>query len=307
MAPSRQHLAAVPGADPDRVGAHVDHLLRLGTMRRRLHAAPTVGALFAAAAELACREFGFDRGLVLSVEGRELTARTTDSLREAASDRLRRAVLAAPVALRPETREAELVRLMRPSQSALLPARSALAAALSLDHYGLAPIVVESRTLALLVLDRTAPALDALETAVIGAFGELVAATLEHTVLRSRQRELAGEVQSLTTSTQALMREMLESPVTLPVSRGVREAFPLAGPVSPQSTLLRQRLTAGEARVAALLVQGRSNREIAEELILSPETVKANVARILRKLGVSNRVAAAAVILQLSASSSQAA
>jgi DNA-binding CsgD family transcriptional regulator len=303
MAGGREHLRAVLPPERDRLGTHVDQLLRIGILRRRLHAAASVGALFATAADLACREFCFDRGLVLSVDGGQIKANVTDNLDNPASDRLRRTMLAAPVPLQPRTREAELVRLTRATRSALLPATSALADALALGHYELSPIVVESRTLALLLVDRATPAVDPLETGLLSTFAELVAAVLEHIVLRARQRELAGDLQSLTTSTQALMREMLESPVTLPTSRGQREAFPLAGPLRADSSLLRERLTEGEARVAALLVQGRSNREIAEELILSTETVKATVARILRKLGVSNRVAAAAVILRLGSSS----
>lgn len=293
-------LRAVEPADLDRVSAHVEALQRVGALRRRLRAASTVGALFADATDLICRDLHFNRGLIVSVQDGELRADTIDALRNPASDRLRRAVLAAPVALRPDASEAELIRLMRTSQSFHVASSSVLADALGLRRYGLAPIVVESRTLGILVVDRDAPELDALDTATISAFAEVIAAALEHVVLRARQRELATDMQNLTLSTQALMREMLEAPVTLPSSDGHLEAFPLAGPVSTDSIRIRQRLSEGEARIAALLVQGRSNRAIAEELILSPETVKANVARILRKLGVSNRVAAATVIMQLS-------
>ena len=45
----------------------------------------------------------------------------------------------------------------------LLPATSALAEALGLDNYELSPIVVESRTLALLLVDRATAAVDPLE------------------------------------------------------------------------------------------------------------------------------------------------
>jgi DNA-binding NarL/FixJ family response regulator len=262
----------------------------------------TVGELFARATELVCRTLHVDRGLIVSVGAGQLRADTTDALRSPASDRLRRAVLSAPVALRSDCSEAELIRLMRTSHSAPVASSSVLADALGLCHYALAPIVAESRTLAILVVDRAGPEIDALDAATISAFGEVIAAALEHVVLRARQRELAGDMQNLTLSTQALMREMLEAPVTLPSSGGQREAFPLAGPVNTDSLRLRQRLSEGETRIAALLVQGRSNREIAEELILSTETVKATVARILRKLGVCNRVAAATLILQLSGS-----
>lgn len=53
-------------------------------------------------------------------------------------------------------------------------------------------------------------------------------------------------------------------------------------------------LTARESEVLALVAIGLTNRQIAEELYLSPETVKTYVKRIFTKLGVTNRVQAAA-------------
>jgi two-component system, NarL family, response regulator LiaR len=53
-------------------------------------------------------------------------------------------------------------------------------------------------------------------------------------------------------------------------------------------------LSVREREVLALLAVGLSNREIADELFLSSETVKTYVKRIFIKLGVSNRVQAAA-------------
>ncbi|MCP3804132.1 AAA family ATPase [Allokutzneria sp. A3M-2-11 16] len=48
-------------------------------------------------------------------------------------------------------------------------------------------------------------------------------------------------------------------------------------------------LSPREQDVARLLAQGRTNREIADVLFLSPRTVEQHVARALRKLGVSSR------------------
>ena len=48
-------------------------------------------------------------------------------------------------------------------------------------------------------------------------------------------------------------------------------------------------LTPGELRVAELSGGGRTNREVAGLLYLSPKTVEANLARIYRKLGISTR------------------
>jgi DNA-binding NarL/FixJ family response regulator len=48
-------------------------------------------------------------------------------------------------------------------------------------------------------------------------------------------------------------------------------------------------LTQAQSRVLALLVEGRSNREIAEGLGLAEGTVKVHVTRILKALKVSSR------------------
>jgi DNA-binding CsgD family transcriptional regulator len=48
-------------------------------------------------------------------------------------------------------------------------------------------------------------------------------------------------------------------------------------------------ITAAEARIAELVAAGRSNREVAGELFMSPKTVEAHLSRIYRKLGVRSR------------------
>jgi DNA-binding CsgD family transcriptional regulator len=48
-------------------------------------------------------------------------------------------------------------------------------------------------------------------------------------------------------------------------------------------------ITAVEARVAELVAAGRTNREVAGELFMSPKTVEAHLSRIYRKLGVRSR------------------
>jgi DNA-binding CsgD family transcriptional regulator len=53
-------------------------------------------------------------------------------------------------------------------------------------------------------------------------------------------------------------------------------------------------LTAREREVAALIARGKSNRDIAEALVLGPRTVQTHVAHILAKLGCSSRAQVAA-------------
>jgi DNA-binding CsgD family transcriptional regulator/tetratricopeptide (TPR) repeat protein len=55
-------------------------------------------------------------------------------------------------------------------------------------------------------------------------------------------------------------------------------------------------LTATEARVAAEVARGASNREIAERLFLSVKTVEATLTRVYRKLGVRSRTQLATLV-----------
>jgi two-component system, NarL family, response regulator LiaR len=56
--------------------------------------------------------------------------------------------------------------------------------------------------------------------------------------------------------------------------------------------------TGREQDVLRLMVQGMSNAEIAEDLVVSVSTVKFHVSNILGKLGVDSRTEAVAVVLQ---------
>ena len=55
----------------------------------------------------------------------------------------------------------------------------------------------------------------------------------------------------------------------------------------------------GSTTSSALLSEGRANREIAQHLYLSEKTVKAHLAAIFRKLGVTNRTQAAMMAVQM--------
>jgi DNA-binding NarL/FixJ family response regulator len=57
-------------------------------------------------------------------------------------------------------------------------------------------------------------------------------------------------------------------------------------------------LTAREQDVLRLLVLGRTDREIADALFISPRTAQGHVARLFDKLGVNTRTAAVAAALQ---------
>jgi DNA-binding CsgD family transcriptional regulator len=69
----------------------------------------------------------------------------------------------------------------------------------------------------------------------------------------------------------------------------------------PQSSLDRLGLTEREQEVLVLVAAGRTNRQIAEALFISPKTATVHVSNILAKLGVRNRVEAATIAHRLGA------
>jgi DNA-binding CsgD family transcriptional regulator len=73
-----------------------------------------------------------------------------------------------------------------------------------------------------------------------------------------------------------------------------------ATPAARAPTPAEQRgLTPREAQVLALVGAGRSNRQIAQALFISPKTASVHVSNILAKLGVHTRVEAAVIAHRL--------
>lgn len=95
------------------------------------------------------------------------------------------------------------------------------------------------------------------------ALGPVVAEKLVRLVVQNRAAESA----------------LAEHETSAPASRPA--AAPLAEPLTPR-----------EQSVLDLLAEGLTNQEMSERLFLSDSTVKANLARVMHKLGASNRVQA---------------
>jgi LuxR family maltose regulon positive regulatory protein len=68
---------------------------------------------------------------------------------------------------------------------------------------------------------------------------------------------------------------------------------------SPEFSHLLDPLTEQEIRILRLMAAGRSNREIADELFLSANTIKVYASRMYDKLGVHRRGEAVAVAQEL--------
>ncbi len=65
-----------------------------------------------------------------------------------------------------------------------------------------------------------------------------------------------------------------------------------ADPPAAQPDVGSHALTSRELEVLALVAEGRTNRDIAEVLVVSDKTVKRHLSNILARLGVSSRAAA---------------
>jgi len=82
-----------------------------------------------------------------------------------------------------------------------------------------------------------------------------------------------------------------ETPLSQAPDLPGRSPSPSLVPVEP--------LTRREQEVLRLLVAGRTYAEMAEALVVSPNTIKTQVSRIYRKLGVSRRAEVIAVTARL--------
>lgn len=100
----------------------------------------------------------------------------------------------------------------------------------------------------------------------------------------TRRREAAFPEQTAGTSAPEPVAVMPDAAITLP---------PVGGPfVLNSSNLKESGLTPRELEILGLIAQGLSNREIAEKLFVSENTVKTHSSRVFEKLGVNRRVQA---------------
>jgi DNA-binding NarL/FixJ family response regulator len=117
-----------------------------------------------------------------------------------------------------------------------------------------------------------------------GAHGYLVHGRFEPDELTRAVRDLAAGKRIVSPSVAPVIFDL--------VSRG--EASAGGGP-RPESG--RDSLTEREREVMGFISRGRSNRDIAEQLVISEKTVKNHIRAIYDKLGVASRAEAMAVWL----------
>jgi predicted ATPase/DNA-binding CsgD family transcriptional regulator len=88
---------------------------------------------------------------------------------------------------------------------------------------------------------------------------------------------------------EAEFRAEQTSRIALSLEQAIDYAQHLPLQAASGSNGMPEQLTAREQEIAVLIAQGKSNGEIADELVLSKRTVEKHIANILSKLGVRNR------------------
>lgn len=162
----------------------------------------------------------------------------------------------------------------------------AISAALGWSTYVVAALTLRGATIGLLHADapgRTRP-LDALDLKVAAIYAEGLAgaferATLEKTLQRHRE-ELAVAVRWMSRRLEETGRDA--------------EGAPLSDAEDVEDAASSDALTAREREVLQLMARGKTNRAIAETLVISEGTAKYHVKNVLRKLRATSRADAVA-------------
>lgn len=123
---------------------------------------------------------------------------------------------------------------------------------------------------------------------------------LAQTCTEGYLRLFLDEGEAMAVLLRALVLHIREQPL-LAYLQDILRAFPGAqnAQVVSSAALLLEPLSSQEQRVLRLLVPGRSNAEIAHELVVSINTVRTHIQNIYRKLDAHNRAAAVEVARQL--------
>lgn len=277
----------------------------------RLRDKTTVEDLLPAAVEELCAACGFDRAVISRVHGSEwspevvfispgqdpdVTQKTRDFL-----------LNEGPMPLGPRMLETQLVR-RRTAAVVSDPRGDArvlqeLVQASSTPGYAVAPVMPTGRVIGFLHADcfGSQRELGALDRDNIWTFAEGFGLIFERLILFDRLTEQRESARAAFAAAEAQLDELTGGEVELArLERDVRTADSAAALFAPASPTAADRLlTDREREVMQLMITGARNREIADRLVITPETVKSHVKKIRRKLRASNRAEAVSRYLQL--------
>lgn len=121
---------------------------------------------------------------------------------------------------------------------------------------------------------------------LLSTFANQVAVAIDNAELYQRQQQMIARLQQLHEHMTKAEREQL----LIMERQRMAAAFRLDHRVTART---KPRLNSSQQEILRLMTDGLSNREIADQIHLSENTVKSHIQEILRKLDVENRVQAA--------------
>jgi DNA-binding CsgD family transcriptional regulator len=282
----REFLQAQVEARQMTAGDRADVVRSLTAGIRRMKKAGSLQGLGRQACTELCEVLGFDSALLSFVEDDGFVVEESDHglggptvipRRECAAER-------ACIRLRDtiQTNEADM---------AASPAYREL---LGSVHYLVAPVIAKSRVVALLhVGRRSAGGISAGDIDVLDVFASA------YSLLHERMLNTERVQQQRTSIARAAARltEEADRIAAAAISFDVEDDTRVEPPTIPTDSALAATLSERERQVFERLVLGASNAEIADELVITVETVKTHVKRILRKIGAINRSEAIALYM----------
>jgi DNA-binding CsgD family transcriptional regulator len=172
--------------------------------------------------------------------------------------------------------------------------------------YAAAPLVVGSHVVGVIHADRGPDQpLDVLDRDVLWEFASGLAQAYESASLRRALRHERDQMRQFLEWLNARSGELTDAPITLAATdrRPLPPPEPLEQPAPPgghdDRVVFEGLLTRRELDVLRLLAEGKTNRAIADALVVSGGTVKFHVNSILRKLHAANRAEAVSRYLRL--------
>jgi len=172
--------------------------------------------------------------------------------------------------------------------------------------YVAAPIMPQGRVIGFLHADlaETDRIPDTVDRDRLWAFAEALGYAIERVTLQERLRRQASLIRNLLHSAEATLDGLSEAEIELTALADGSLADAEVQASSRRRLAaddMDEFLTTRERQVLRLMVDGATNAQIAEKLVISLGTVKSHVAQVLRKLGAANRADAVSRYLQAKA------
>ena len=172
-----------------------------------------------------------------------------------------------------------------------VPAAPGYRELLGSGDYLVAPIIAKSRVVALLHVSRSPAGLSAGDSDALDAFASAYSLLYERLLNSERLQQQRISI----ARAAARLTEEADRISTAPITLDAEDRDGAEPPTIGDDSELAADLSARERQVFERLVLGLSNADIAEDLVITVETVKTHVKRILRKIGAINRSEAIAL------------